>query len=229
MNQLILPYQKNIQRTFDSFFSDNDKNLQIVDSLKNIFDRENSQTYLWGQKYSGKSHLLYSACNYYSKKNKKCVYLPLKEKNMFGDDILNSFADYDLICIDDIDEIFGINNWEYSFFVLINKILEKSKKIIFTSSSSLALNKINLKDLQSRISWGLIYMIENPNENIKKSIINKIVSENDYNISTNVIDYLLNNKERDTFLLLENIHKIGRYSLSINKKISVRDLKLIIN
>ena len=39
------------------------------------------------------------------------------------DDILNSFVDYDLICIDDIDEIFGINNWEYSFFVLINKIL----------------------------------------------------------------------------------------------------------
>ena len=34
---------------------------------------------------------------------------------------------YDLICIDDIENIFGDKEWEFAMFVLINKVLENSK------------------------------------------------------------------------------------------------------
>jgi DnaA family protein len=97
---------------------------------------------------------LYSACNYFSKE-KKCVYLPIKDYKKFSPDIINGFDKYDLICIDDIDIIFGIEEWEHSFFILVNKILESSKKIIYTSSSSLLSRNINLKDLHSQDYLGV--------------------------------------------------------------------------
>ena len=229
MNQLILPYQKNIKKKFDSFFCDNEKNDQIVENIKNIFDSQNNQIYIWGDKSFGKSHLLYAACNYFSEKNKKCVYLPLSENKKFEPDILDGFDNYDLVCIDNIDLIFQKEGWEYSFFVLINKILDKSKKIIFTSSSSLALNNINLKDFHSRLSSSLIFMINSPNDTTKENILKRVILEKEYNINIDICEYLLKRKDRDIDSLLKIIDKIGNYSLSTNKKIGKNNLSLVIN
>ena len=107
--------------------------------------------------------------------------------------------------------------------------VDLSKKIIYTSSSSLALNKINLKDLHSRLSWGLVYRINNSDDCIKEKILNKIIHERDYNISLDVCSYLLNRKDRDLVSLIEIIHKIGYYSLSTNKKVSIKSLSDIFN
>ena len=227
MNQLILPYQQNIKQTFENYYSDNDLNTQISEGIKNIFSNKNNQIYIWGGKFTGKSHLLYSANNHFSSIEKKCIYLPMKDYSLFDPDIINNFCDYDLICIDDIDCIFGIKDWEYSFFKMINKALDNSKKIIYTSSSSLVLNKINLKDLHSRLSWGLVYRINNPGDHLKEKILNKIIHEKEYNISLDVCRYLLNRKDRDLVSLIKMIHKVGYQSLSTNKKISIKSLSSI--
>ena len=227
MNQLILPYQQNIKQTFENYYSDNDLNTQISEGMKNIFSNKNNQIYIWGGKFTGKSHLLYSANNHFSSIEKKCIYLPMKDYSLFDPDIINNFCDYDLICIDDIDCIFGIKDWEYSFFKMINKALDNSKKIIYTSSSSLVLNKINLKDLHSRLSWGLVYRINNPGDHLKEKILNKIIHEKEYNISLDVCRYLLNRKDRDLVSLIKIIHKVGYQSLSTKKKISIKSLSSI--
>ena len=48
MNQLILPYQKNIKQTFDKFYGENLENMQIVDHIKKIFTNSNNQIFIWG-------------------------------------------------------------------------------------------------------------------------------------------------------------------------------------
>ena len=47
MNQLILPYQKNIKHTFDNFFTNNNKNIQIIDCIKNIYNHKNNHIYIF--------------------------------------------------------------------------------------------------------------------------------------------------------------------------------------
>ncbi|MBT7542885.1 MAG: hypothetical protein HN613_02355 [Gammaproteobacteria bacterium] len=227
MNQLILPYQKNIKHTFKNLYSDS--NNILIDSVKNIFLDDNNQIYLWGDKNLGKSHILYAACNHFSDIKKKCVYLPLKDYDLFNTDILDGFENYDLVCIDDIDIIYGKSDWEYSFFKMLNNILENSKKIICTSSRSLALENIILKDLHSRLSWGLVFMINQPNDTIKENILNKIIAEKEYNISDDVCSYLLKHNNRKLSDLLDMLHKIGSYSLSNNKKVHVKTLSNIID
>ena len=229
MNQLILPYQKNVRQTFENFYSDKTENIQILDCLKKIFNNTNNQIFIWGNNSSGKSHLQYSACNYFDNAKKKCIYFPMKEYKKFDNDILKEAHKYDLICIDDIDQIFGINEWEKSFFMLINNLIDSSSKIIYTSSSNLKNTNIKLEDLHSRLSWGLLFKINDENDLIKEKILKKIIFEKEYNISINICNYLLSRKERDLNSLINAIHKLGLYSFSTNKKVNLKDVNSILN
>lgn len=227
MNQLILPYQKNTKQTFSNFIRSNKLEDQIINNIKEIFFSSNNQLYLWSNTSCGKSHILYSACNYFGNESKKCVYLPLKELGSYGPDILLGFEQYDLICIDDIDYVFGKSNWELAIFNLINKILDNSHKIIYTSSKSLLEKNISLQDLHSRLSWGLVFKLSSYNDDTKIKILKKIIQENEYNISDDVCSHLLKKETRDLSSLVKHLHKIGLYSLSINKRVSVRQLSEI--
>jgi DnaA family protein len=111
---------------------------------------------------------------------------------------------------------------------LVNKVLESSKKIIYTSSSSLLSRNIDLKDLHSRLSWGLVFKINNADDIIKEKILQKIILEKEYNISFNVCKYLLQREERNLSSLVNIIHKAGLYSFSTQKKVSTRDINNIL-
>ena len=229
MNQLILTYQKNVKQTFDNFYYNSSENKQVLNSIKNIFNDNNSQIFLWGENCLGKSHILYSACNHFGKFKKKCIYLPMKNYKKFSSDILQGIDKYDLVCIDDIDYIFGLDEWEKDFFFLVNKIISSPSKIIYTSSSNIAASKLNLKDLHSRISWGLILKIYNEDDSTKEKILKKIISDKEYNVSTSVCSYLLKRKERDLSSLIKTIHKLGLYSFSTNKKVNLKDVSSILS
>lgn len=229
MSQLIIPYQKNTKQTFDSYYSNDPSNENIIECIKSIFASKNSQIFIWGENCSGKSHILYSTCNYFSKDDKKCVYLPLKDYKSFNEDIISSFDEYDLICIDDIDYIFGLKEWEYSFFNLVNRVINKSKKIIYTSSSSPNSKNIKLLDLQSRLSWGLVFKINNADDFIKEKILKKIIIEKEYNISLKICSYLLKREERSMLPLIDIIHKVGHHSFATNKKVNIKDLRAILD
>ena len=227
MNQLIIPYQKNIKKNFENFFSNSNKNNLIIKNIKEIFSGKHCQIYLEGEKYFGKSHILHSACNFFD--DKKCIYIPLKEENSFKPDILDGFENYDLICIDDINYIFGKDDWEFKIFVLINKVLENSKKIIFSSTIKPEKDIVNLQDLQSRLSWSLLLNIEEPTDKIKIEILKKTILEYEYNIVPESCNYLMKNRDRSIKSLLDDIHKIGSYSLSTNKKITLKNLRSVLS
>ena len=78
MNQLIIPYQKNIKKNFENFFSNGNKNNLIIKNIKEIFSCKHCQIYLEGEKYFGKSHILHSACNFFN--DKKCIYTSQRGK-----------------------------------------------------------------------------------------------------------------------------------------------------
>ena len=229
MNQLILKYQKNVKQTFNNYYSENSENELTLDSIKKIFENKNNQIFIWGSRCSGKSHILYSACNYFNDFKKRCVYLPMKNFVKFNKDILVGVDEYDLICVDDIDLIFGIEEWEKSFFFLINKILDNSKKIIYTSSMNTSSKNINLQDLQSRLKWGLNLKISNENDVVKEKILKKIIYEEEYNISDNVSSFLLNRKDRDLCSLINKIHKLGHHSFSTKKRVNLKDVNNILS
>ena len=55
------------------------------------------------------------------------------------------------------------------------------------------------------------------------------ILEYDYNVSDDICLFLLKNRNRDLDSLLEKIHYIGEYSLSLNKKITNKNVKSILD
>jgi len=64
---------------------------------------------------------------------------------------------------------------------------------------------------------------------IEKNILKRVILEKEYNINLDICEYLLKRNYRDIDSLLNTIDKIGRYSLSTNKKVSKKNLSLIID
>ena len=87
MNQLILPYQKNTKQTFSNFIRSNKLEDQIINNIKEIFFSSNNQLYLWSNTSCGKSHILYSACNYFGNESN---YIRAHEKQQENKDKTNN-------------------------------------------------------------------------------------------------------------------------------------------
>ena len=103
--QLTFPWNKSFHSYFESFYVD-PQNEQLIASLKNISINEN--IYIYGLKNSGKTYLLQSLCNEFSKSNKSSLFLPLIDVIKYGVEIIDSIENMDLVCIDGL-EIINLN------------------------------------------------------------------------------------------------------------------------
>ena len=223
MHQLIIPYQKKIEFTFNNYF--NDKNKDILNHIRSIFHNTLSdQIYIWSSEASGKTHILNAACNYHSKDNKRCVYIPLREYKNLDTEIFSNIESFDLICIDDIQSISKNSKWELSLFNLYNRAKDESSKIIFSGNCDLKDCSIELNDLNSRLKSGLSYYMQESDDITKEMILLKIIKEYEYNISSDIPRHLLIHYSRNLNNLIKNIHVIGEHSLSTNKKVHIRSL-----
>ena len=100
--QLTFPWNKPFKSSLKSFYVD-PRNDQLLKNIKDLSFNDN--LYIYGVKNSGKTYLLQSLCNEYSKNKKSALFLPLKEVVKYGLDIIESIEDMDLVCIDGIEII----------------------------------------------------------------------------------------------------------------------------
>jgi DnaA-homolog protein len=154
--QLALAIKLNDEATLADFnWGDNkllQKQLQTMLSLK-----EDRLLYLWGPKGSGKSHLLQACCQASSH---PAIYLPLNLLKEWGPQAIEGLEDQTLVCIDDIDAIAKDPAWEEALFHLYNKIKDQDKSLLIISGNAPPPTlPINLADLRSRLSWGLVIQL----------------------------------------------------------------------
>ena len=70
---------KKYKKNFDNLFFEQNKNSLIIKNIQEIFKNKENQIYIYGKKSLGKTHLLYSACNYFDNK-KVCISSTFREK-----------------------------------------------------------------------------------------------------------------------------------------------------
>ena len=121
--QLTFPWNKSFHSSFESFYVD-PQNEQLISSLKNISINEN--IYIYGLKNSGKTYLLQSLCNEYSKSNKSSLFLPLIDVIKHGIEIIDSIENMDLVCIDGLEIISHNKEWEVGLFNLITMLFRQA-------------------------------------------------------------------------------------------------------
>ena len=220
--QLTFPWNKTFKSSFNSFYVD-PQNEQLLKDIKDLSNGDN--LYIYGVKNSGKTYLLQSLCNEYSKNKKSALFLPLKEVVRYGIDIIESIENMDLVCIDGLEIIRNKKEWEIGLFNLINNSLQTNCRLIFTSSSEDIKAAFSLPDLDSRMKKFNSYEIFPISDNHLLEALKNIANLSSINLGDREAQYLITYTKRNMSDLVKILESLDQLSMENKRRITIPLIK----
>jgi DnaA family protein len=206
------------------------QNREALENLKkSIADGPGNYFYLWGRAGTGKTHILQAACGYASRYQIKPGYIPLSDYGQLAPEILNGLENLDLICIDDIDSVSGMPDWERGLFNLFNTLAESRKQLIVTSASSPSGIEISLPDLKSRLASGLTYHLKKLADEERLLALKERAGQRGFELTDEVLDYLSRRVARDMHTLFDWLDRLDEASMVSKRKLTVALVKELLN
>ena len=160
-------------------------------------------------------------------------------------DFINFYQSIDVLIIDDIQELSGLEKTQNTFFHIFNHLHQNNKQLVMTSDCAPMDMQGVEERLLTRFRWGLATKLERPDKELRKKILqNKILSDG-LSIPDDVVDYIadmvtenvrdlegivvslmahsiINNREIDMSLA----HRVVEQSIKFEKKrITVQKIK----
>ena len=173
-------------------------------SLKNIF--------LYSPNKSGKSHLV----NIWQKNNNAILYC----HNLT--EIIDTKQN---VAIDDLFK----NIIEEDIFHIINHCKQENLKILITSNLSLNDYSFKLKDLKSRLKTFYHVSISNPDDEMIKIILTKLLLEKQFIIKNpEIFEFLVKRVERSYQSIYNLVDKLDKLSLEKKRQLTIPLIKEIL-
>ncbi len=224
--QLPLDLQLREFFTFDYFVIGD--NALAIDLLKLMASKNGEQQlFIWGDHFTGKSHLLQAVCQLAADNKWAITYLPFKQLINYSPDLLEGLENIDVVCIDDIQQVIDKDDWQEKVFDLINRMREAGKFLLF--SSDLPANEMNLslEDLRSRLNWGPVIHIKPLNDQHKQQALQLRAKMRGFELPEQVSSYILKNYSRDMSVLFEKLEQLDQESLAQQRRLTIPFVKMV--
>ncbi len=187
------------------------------------------QLYLWGVHGCGKTHLLQAACRESDGHGQTAVYLPLQEVGEFGPGRVEGLENVGrLVCLDSLEAVAGDPVWEMALFDLFNRLRDAGTQLIVTASRAPADLGIKLRDLSSRLSWGLVYHLRPLNDDQKLAALQQRAATLGFELPADTGLYLLRHLPRNTASLFNLLDHLDRASLAAQRRLTIPFVKSIL-
>jgi chromosomal replication initiation ATPase DnaA len=206
-------YEKNM--SYEDFYISK-SNKHIFDLLNNWPRWEKNFLNIYGEKFSGKTHL----ANIFLKKFKGVKF----EANLLNNEKIKDIKVHQNIILENLDK----NIDEKLFYTLINIIDQDNKFLIVTSNKSIVDMKFELNDLKSRTKNFLLQSIEKPDDELIYALLIKNLSDRQISVQKNLIDYIIKRINRSYSKIFEFIYKIDEMSLLKKKSINLKIIKEVL-
>ena len=215
---------------FDSYYvAPNSKNTEVVKVLQSIFTLSDAQqNIIWGEKASGKTHLLQACCATATAVHHTVSYIPLKDFKTYGIAVFEGLVQSTLIVIDDIEVILGDREWEVALFNLINITRENGQSLLLSSVENPRKLDCILPDLASRLIWGGSYQLQALTDEEKPKALQARAEQRGFKLKDNVIEYVYRRYPRDIESLMEILNKLDEESFRQKSLITVPFAKQIL-
>jgi len=226
--QLPLPIHQSDDETLENFYAEN--NLLLLNSLqKNFLQLHQQFFYLWGNKGSGKSHLLKGVCQHYLAQQRPALYVPLNKAQYFSPAVLENLEQQALVCLDDLQAVIGNTEWEVAIFDLINRVRETGRTLLIMSADQSPANlPVQLPDLASRLTWGEVYQLAPLNDKQKIEVLQKAAYQRGIELPDETANFLFKRLERDMKTLFNALEKLDQASLQAQRKLTIPFVKEIL-
>ncbi|RKZ94384.1 MAG: DnaA regulatory inactivator Hda [Gammaproteobacteria bacterium] len=178
--------------------------------------------YLWGNKASGKSHLLMAVAEQVQQSQKRVLYLPLSELVASASpEVLLSVEQLDLLCIDELEAIAGLKEWEEAVFHCFNRLQHSGCKLLIASIDNPAMITIQLADLRSRLATALIYQLETLDDDAKQQVLIMHAQSRGLDMPDEVTKYLLRHHSRDIRVLMNVLQRLDKASMVAKRRLTI--------
>lgn len=222
--QLPLAYAWRDGLSFDNFCGA--ENRAVVQSLQHGADGNGDQfTYLWGTPGVGKSHLLQAACQRAAEQGLAVAYLPLAD---FVDkqvgmpvEALDGLESLSLVCLDDVQAVAGVAHWEEALFHLYNRLRDSGAVLLAAGDASPAGLAIDLPDLRSRLGWGPVFRVQEPQEDEKTHALQARAKARGFDLPDEVARYLIRRSPRDMTSLFALLDRLDQASLAQQRRLTI--------
>lgn len=181
------------------------------------------QIYLWGETGTGKSHLLSAACQAFSHRGYRVAYVPGEMLNHRG--ALDGMEQVDLLCVDDLQRIDRAS--EVDLFHCINRCREMDTRLIIAADRAPDELGLRLKDLQTRLAWGLVFRMRNLSDAGLRNAFRKEIENRSLEASDEVLGYVFRRFPRRMSTLKELVNKLDETSLSEQRRITIPFIKSV--
>ena len=226
-NQLPLTFQFRETLNFDNFLESNNK--ELLRTLKKIISSPDPQSvFVWGKKGCGRSHLCQALYQRAEEEHAKVAYLTLSEEGI-EPEVLEQLEQFTLVILDDIDAVIGDKDWDEALFHFYNRFKDSSGSLLMTSAKAPASFDEILPDLQSRLSWDLVYQLEELTDADKVQALQIRANERGLQLPVESGQYLLNRLPRDTHQLFGILDHLDHQSLVYKRSLTVPFIKKVLN
>jgi DnaA family protein len=184
---------------------------------------EESMIYLYGPSGTGKSHLLQASCQI---AGTSALYLPLDELRQYSaQDVLQGVARMERVCLDDIQVVLGDPKWEVALFNLFNEARQQGCKLVVSADASPRGLALDLEDLRSRLSWGIVFQLAQCDDEEKAAILQFRAHRRGMFLSPGVANYIVSRAPREMMQLLAVLNQLDKASLTEQRALSVPFVK----
>lgn len=182
--------------------------------------------YCYGTAGAGKSHLLQASCHLLGA---GALYLPLEELAEYRpEDVLQDIEALDLVCLDDIDRVLGQADWELALFNLCNRAREQGCRLLVAGNAAPRALAVDLADLRSRLSWGIVYQLPGPADAEKIAILQFRAARRGLSLSREVCTFIVSRAVRDMNALLALLETLDNASLVEQRALSIPFVKAVL-
>jgi len=219
MKQLVLDIARPPAPTLDNFVPG--RNEELVAALYATAHGASSEQfiYLWGAPGSGRSHLLRAAVAAARAAGKPATFFESGAREFDAPD--------DAFCaVDDVHLLDA--QAQIALFNLHNRI--KAGNGTLLASGNAAPPQLALRaDLMTRLGAGLVYHVHGLNEEEKVAALRRHAQARGFELSLEVVAYLLRHVQRDLPSLLALLDALDRYSLASRRAITLPLLRELLN
>ena len=215
-NQLFIKFENIKDYKKENFFVST-SNLEAFEILNSWPKWIKKFINLYGEKYSGKSHLAKIF-------ESKSTCLNISEKN-FKEEILIKFKTKQSLIIEDYQN----NISENLLYSLINIVEQENKYLLITSEKPINEFNYKLNDLVSRLNNFLYIKLGAPDDELIYALIVKNFSDRQITIDKKLIDYIIKRIDRSYESIFIFISKVDQLSLQKGKPINLEVIKKVLS
>ena len=212
LNQLLLNFNQNQNFNYDDFYvsKSNYYAFKLIESWpkweKNIVN-------IYGEKYSGKSHL----AEIFKQKHKALKFTEKQLNNQF----FKSLKLHENLILENFEN----KTNEKMMYSLFNLVDQDNKYLIINSNIPLIQMKFKLPDLSSRAKNCILAEIKDPDDDLIFALILKNFSDMQIKIEKRLIDYIVKRIDRSYRKISNFIYKVDEISLKKKKSINFKIIK----